>query len=249
MATNTSNSNFVNISLLPAAQIAGNNDLLILQTQNGTQNIQFQDFNVVRTDGAGNATVVGDISGNKAIFTDINAGTLRTTTVYADDTLGVTNSFGYQNRYQVTNGIVVSSDYAIGSPEYNTLYGLYQSLSANSSQAYKKVFQYSGIATISNNAVASSLINVGGFPVNSGGVSVGNLLATSNYSAFFNITPYGELDGTLSVPATVPVLSAFTYYSGTGAGDDYALFCVSLGSPNSTGKAHKLGVSIVYFYN
>jgi hypothetical protein len=249
MATNTSNSNFVNISLLPAAQIAGNNDLLILQTQNGTQNIQFQDFNVVRTDGAGNATVVGDISGNKAIFTDINVGTIRTNTVYADDTLGTNTSFGYQNRYQVTNGIIISSDYAVGSPEYNTLYGLYQSLSANSSQAYKKVFQYSGVATINNGAITSSLINVGGFPVNSGGVSIGNLLATTTYSSYFRFTPYIENDATQSLPTTTPGLSAFTYYSGTGVGDDNILFCVALGSVNGTGRAHKIGVSIVYFYN
>lgn len=249
MATNTTNSNFVNISNLPKAQIANNTDTLILETQNGTQTIEFQNFNVVRTDAAGNATVTGDISGGKADFIEIQADTLRATEIFSSNEQGVSNAYAYQNIFKTTNGIIVSSDYVVGSPEYLTLYNLYVTLSANSSQNFKKVFEYNGTASINNGSIVSSLINVGGFPPNTGGTSVGSLIGnSSNYPSFFTITPY-SLNNSSPVPATVPVLSGFQYFPGSGIGDDYLLFCVGLGSVNSTGSTLQFGVRLVYFYN
>ena len=71
MAIIPTNSNYTNIANLPKAQLAVDSDLLILQTTNGTQTIPFNEFNVVRTDLYGNATVVGDLTGNNAIYTSL----------------------------------------------------------------------------------------------------------------------------------------------------------------------------------
>lgn len=249
MATNSSNSNSVNINSLPQAQIAADADLLILETQNGTQTIPFQNFNVVRTDVAGNATVVGNLTGTSSLFSQVETTTLKVSQVFTDNTLAPDTSFGYQNRFQTTNGIVVSSDYVIGSPEYTTLYNLYQTVSANSSQFYKKVYEYNGIASISNGAVTSALLNVGGFPTDTTGVSVGSLLGNStNYATYFTLTPFQD-KVVSTVPATPVSLSAVNYFPGSGPGDDYLTFVVGLQSANSTGGTIKVGVRVVYFYN
>jgi len=75
MAINSSNSNYVNISNLPQTQLAVGGDLLVLQTEGGTRTIDFGNFNVVRTDAAGNATVVGEMTGSNAFFNNIAAST------------------------------------------------------------------------------------------------------------------------------------------------------------------------------
>jgi len=69
MAITPTNSNTVNIANLPNAQLATPGDYLILQTANGTQVITFQNFNAVKTDIYGNATVIGDLSGGVMYLT------------------------------------------------------------------------------------------------------------------------------------------------------------------------------------
>jgi hypothetical protein len=247
MATNSTNSNYVNISNLPKAQIASDTDLLILETQNGTETIEFQNFNVVRTDIAGNATVIGNLSGNVGDFSEVQTDTLKVDAIISSGTLGSSTGYTYLNKFQTTNGIVVSADYVTGSPEYNALLALYNTLSANSSSAYKKVFEYTGTATIPNGTNISNVINVGGFPKDASGISVGSSIGTSTkYASFFDITPYPNAG---VVPSQVPVLSGFTYYPGTGAGDDYILFSIGQLSNNSSGTSYNYGVRLVYFYN
>jgi hypothetical protein len=249
MATNSSNSNSVNIAGLPTAQIATNTDLFILETQNGTQTIQFQDLNVVKTDATGNATVVGNITGTNAFFSNVETTTLRADQIYSNDQLADSKSFGYYNRFQVTNGIIISSDYTTGSPEYITLLNLYKTLSANSSQNYKKVYEYNGVAVIPATAPVSPLLNIGGFPVNSSGTSIGNSIGNSaSYASYFTLTPFHDGNVSYSASYWTPVLSAFKYYPGTGSGDDYMTFCVGQSAVNNQ-NALRIGVRLLYFYN
>jgi hypothetical protein len=249
MATNSSNSNSISIAGLPAAQIATNTDLFILETQNGTQTIQFQNLNVVKTDAVGNATVVGNITGTGAFFSNIATTTLKANQIYSNDQLADSKSFGYYNRFQVTNGIIISSDYTIGSPEYTTLLNLYKTLSANSSQNYKKVYEYNGVAIIPSTTNVSPLINVGGFPADSSGTSVGRAIGNSaSYASYFTLTPFQDSNTAYSASLWTPVLSAFRYFPGTGTGDDYMTFCVGQSGIN-TQNTLRIGVRLLYFYN
>jgi hypothetical protein len=249
MATNATNSNAINIANLPQTQVAADTDLIVLETQNGTQTIQFQNFNVVRADTAGNATVVGNITGSNAVFTNIRTASLTPDAVYAGNELGITKDYAYQNSFKTTNGIIVSSDYITGSPEYIQLLNLYNTLSANSSQAYKKVYEYTGIAEIPANASSSSIINVGRFPLTSGGTSVGSLIGNSvNYASYFMLTPYSP-SGYATSCTYAPTIGDFSYFPGTGVGDDYMLFLVRLPAINSASLNTRIGVRILYFYN
>ena len=119
MAITTSNSNFVNISNLPQVQEAVNGDLLIIQTENGTQTIDFQNFNVVKTDAAGNATVVGDLTGSRIFIDTLSAaGTVAAYNFRSNNVTGVFNNMGFYNRLTTNGGLVTSADYVLGSPEY-----------------------------------------------------------------------------------------------------------------------------------
>jgi len=249
MATNTSNSNTINIANLPQTQVAADTDLIILETQNGTQTIQFQNFNVVRADTAGNATVVGNITGNNAVFSEIRTASLIPEVVYSGGELGVTKDYTYQNTFKTTNGVIVSSDYVTGSPEYVQLLNLYGTLSANSSQAYKKVFEYTGVANIPANGTVSSTINVGGFPRTSNGTSVGSMIGNSvNYASYFTLTPFAA-NGYAQSCTYAPTIGDFTYYPGTGAGDDYFIFLIRIPAINSASLDTRVGIRILYFYN
>ena len=248
MATTPTNSNGLNIADLPQAQLASDLDLLILETQNGTQTIQFNNFNVVRTDVAGNATVVGDISGNNAIYGDVRTGVLRAGVIYSNNQQGVTKSNAYQNILQTTNGIIVSSDYVIGSPEYIELRNLYNSLSGNSSQDYKKVYEYNGIAEITADQIDSSVINIGQFPRASNGLSVGSLIGNNvNYASFFTLTPFARNGSATS--SVAPALGNFSYNPGSGNGDDFILVNVRLADVNSRTVSTFVGVRLLFFYN
>ena len=248
MATTPTNSNGLNITDLPQAQLASDLDLLILETQNGTQTIQFNNFNVVRTDVAGNATVVGDISGNNAIYGDVRTGVLRSGIIYSNNEQGVTKSNAYQNILKTTNGIIVSSDYVIGSPEYIELRNLYNSLSGNSSQDYKKVYEYNGIAEITADQIDSSIINIGQFPRASNGISVGSLIGNNvNYASFFTLTPFARTGSATS--SVSPALGNFTYNPGSGNGDDFILVNVRLSEVNSRTVSTFIGVRLLFFYN
>jgi hypothetical protein len=250
MATTPTNSNGLNITDLPQAQLASDSDLLILETQNGTQTIPFNNFNVVRTDVAGNATVVGDISGNNAIYGDVRTGVLKAGVIYSNNQQGITKSNAYQNILQTTNGIIVSSDYVIGSPEYIELRNLYNSLSGNSSQDYKKVYEYNGIAEITADQIDSSIINISQFPRASNGISVGSLIGNNlNYASFFTLTPFLRSTPGSAASSVAPALGGFTYNPGTGNGDDFILVSVRLAEVNSRTLSTFVGVRLLFFYN
>lgn len=164
MAINSSNSNFVNIQSLSKSQLALDSDLLILQTQNGTQTITFNDFNVVKTDIDDNAYVLGSLSGHASIFDSVNTGVLSAASFYANGNRGISwganEAVSYTNRMTINNGIILSADYVFGSPEYNALYSLVRSTSTTQNGLFKTVFERTGFATIANGASASNAVDI-----------------------------------------------------------------------------------------
>jgi hypothetical protein len=125
MAINSSNSNFVNISNLPQTQVAVGGDLLVLQTENGTQTIDFGNFNVVRTDVAGNATVVGEITGTNAFFNNVAASTSISAVNFASQgARGFNAVSNFYNRFTVNGGLCTSATYVSnGSPDFVNITG------------------------------------------------------------------------------------------------------------------------------
>jgi hypothetical protein len=151
MAINTSNSNYVNISNLPRVQEALDTDLLILQTENGTQTISFGDLNTVKTDAAGNATVVGGLTGNSAVFSSISAsGYISSVNYYSGNgAKGIYAANGFYNRFTINAGLVTSADINIGSPEYVAITtNILPNLTAWQDTQYRRIIDYTGSATI-----------------------------------------------------------------------------------------------------
>ena len=154
MAINTSNSNYVNISNLPQVQQVFGEDLIIVQTDNGTTTINFEDFNVVKTDAAGNATVVGTISGTKtAQFTTLSASNdVRAVNYYANNVKGYYGANAYYNKFTINGGLITTASYTLGSPEYiNITQTLLPNLTSWQNTQYKRVFDYDGTTTIAIN--------------------------------------------------------------------------------------------------
>jgi hypothetical protein len=131
MATNPTNSTTVSILNLPQAQLAVPSDFLVLQTNNGTQIIGFNNFNVVKTDINGNATVIGDLSGNNAtFFGGVNVISLTASQYYTNGGqkgfTPTTPGIGYYDSFTIANGLIVSAiqtsqDYS-NNPIYTTLF-------------------------------------------------------------------------------------------------------------------------------
>jgi len=161
MAINTSNSNYVNISNLPQAQEAIDTDLIILQTENGTQTITFGDFNVVKTDAAGNATIVGNVTGANATFSTLSASNyIKTLNYYAgNNTKGIYAPNAFYNRFTINAGLITSADINLGSPEYvNITQVVLPSLTGWQDTQYKKIIDI-------NNNSATILANYSYVPV------------------------------------------------------------------------------------
>ena len=145
MATTPTNSTVVSILNLPQASLATPTDFLILQTTNGTQIIPFSNFNVVQTDINGNATIVGNLTGNNAIFNGgINTLALTASNYYSQyGQQGVSQSYGYYDSFTIANGLIVSAtqtgtDYA-NNPIYTTLNAQFTALSASVSTQLQTV--------------------------------------------------------------------------------------------------------------
>lgn len=145
MATTPTNSTTVSLLNLPVATLATSTDYLILQTTNGTQIIPFGNFNVVRTDIYGNATVVGDLTGNNATY----YGGINAVSLTASNFATSNPSFGrvqgwtdyttitgnYYDSFTIVNGLIVSAtptsvDY-YGNPIYTTINSQISAISAS----------------------------------------------------------------------------------------------------------------------
>lgn len=122
MANNASNSNFVNIAQLPTVPELVEGDLLIVQTEFGTNTITFDNLNVVKTDTGKNATIMGTTCAQDIFANSITlAANITANNFCSNGKTGITEVNGYYNKFIYTGGVCVSADYVQGSPEYNDL--------------------------------------------------------------------------------------------------------------------------------
>jgi len=163
MAIYTSNSNSVNISNLPQVQQAVDGDLLVIQTENGTQTIDFTNFNVVKTDAAGNATIIGDLTGNMAFFDGLSAsGVVSSYTYKSNNVDGVFAPVNFYNRFTINGGLLTSASYVQGSPEYNYIVNTFvPSVTSFQNQVYRQIIDLNGIQTV---PAGQSTYAMPGFP-------------------------------------------------------------------------------------
>lgn len=210
MATNPSNSTTVSILNLPQAQLAVPTDYLVLQTTNGTQIIQFQNFNVVQTDINGNATVIGNLSGSNATFVGgINTITLTASQYYTNggqqgwtDTAPLKiGSNNYYDSFTISNGLIVSAtptsvDYT-GNPIYVSLS---TQLTALSTSFSSQLTALSSSLNTQLTAMSSYIITQFASATASYGTQLAALTAYSTgiYDATLTPTIYPNATGSLS---------------------------------------------------
>lgn len=109
MAIIPTSSNTTNIANLPQSQLAVGTDLLILQTSAGTSVITFDNFNAVKTDVYGNATVTGNLTAGNSTFNSVNTVSITAfdyATAYGS---GTTLANDYYDSFTIQNGIVLSA--------------------------------------------------------------------------------------------------------------------------------------------
>jgi len=180
MAINNTNSNFVNIQSLPQTQYALNTDLIILQTENGTETITFDNFNVVKKDLEGNVSIDGVLSGHAVISDSLKTGPITASQYFVNSTQGATRGgFIYSNIFTVANGIVTSADFRIGSPEYTSLVNLVRTVSTIQNGTFKSVIEQNGVFNFQSNASASNIVSI----------SLPAEVGSSIQPWHFNITP------------------------------------------------------------
>lgn len=187
MATNPTNSTTVSILNLPQAQLATPTDFLVLQTTNGTQIISFQNFNVVKTDINGNATVVGDLSGNNAKF----AGGINTISLTASQyyTTGGQQGYtpplpgsNYYDSFTISNGLITSATLTSVDYANNPIYtNLFTQLTGVSARVTKSIFDSNVAGGITIAAYANptySTGNITGIPSNITSLAVTDFIIT-----------------------------------------------------------------------
>lgn len=164
MAINTTNSNYVNISNLPQTQEVLNGDLLIVQTENGTQTIDFENLNVVKTDAAGNATVSGNLTGGNAFLNEVTISTLKGNNFEVNGKEGYTAVKGFYNYFTVDSGLVTSAVQTSPSPEYTSLITYMNALTTWQNTIYKRIVDFNGNATITAGSTFTN-VNIPNFYV------------------------------------------------------------------------------------
>jgi hypothetical protein len=223
MATTPTNSTTVNILNLPQAQLATPTDYLVLQTTNGTQIISFDVFNVVKTDINGNATVIGDLSGNNATFIGgINTITLTASQYFAStgqkgwtDTAPLNvNSNNYYDSFTIANGLIISAtptsvDYR-NNPIYTTLNTQFTALSTS---VATQLTAMSASLNTQLSAVSSALITQFQAATASYGTQLATLTtySTGIYDATLTPTMQPAANGSLS-----GVIVQFVNFFGNG---------------------------------
>jgi len=188
MANDNTNSTTVNILDLPSAQLALGTDKLILQTANGTQIIAFDQFNVVRTDIYGNATVLGSLTGNDATLTTLMLNSLSSDAYSSNGKAGVNSTMSYINRLELTNGIVTSGTYVTGSPEYQALMTTIRATSSTN-----VVYEQAGTAVFQQGTSASNIVSIT-VPSDIGGlIKPYHILLSPYYSSTVSYAAYSYM--------------------------------------------------------
>jgi hypothetical protein len=195
MAINKSNSIYVNIGNLPQAQEAVDGDLVILQTQNGTQTIPFQNFNVVRTDIAGNATVTGDLTGNGFTITSLNSQSISGAAFFSNGVQGTSTPLAptptYNNFFSVVNGLVTSASYVLsGSPDYTSITQIFvPAVTAYQSTVYKRIIDLYSSTQFSNNTPQT--ISIGSFFTNYPDIGNATVIKPSHFTVAADVSLSG----------------------------------------------------------
>lgn len=191
----------VNLSNLPQSEEAQDTDFIILQTINGTQIIPFGNFNVVKTDISGNATVTGNLTGENIIVSNINTQSLSSNSFTINGVPGVTVSNSYYNDFTITNGLVTSARYVSQSdPDYVYLVGTYIPTTLNALiTAYKRVYDSTQTASVASTPATSVNLILNNFFVNYPAI-----VATNLTPANFIITPG---IGNTTVVSTLPYVT------------------------------------------
>jgi hypothetical protein len=122
MAIIPTSSNTTNIVNLPQAQIAVGSDLLILQTDSGTQTVTFDNLNVVKTDVSGNATIVGNLTGNNTYLGNVEVVSISASNYSTVIGPGASYPPDYYDSFTIQNGIILSATLASDNYYNNPVY-------------------------------------------------------------------------------------------------------------------------------
>jgi hypothetical protein len=168
MAINPSNSNAINIVNLPDAQLAVAGDYLILQTDNGTQKINFNDFNVVRTDIFGNATVIGNLTGNDILVDNVVTANLTATNFFTTKGQGINGNNGFYDRFTIQDGLILSANLNTkNNPVYTEITQTFvPATTAQLANIFSRIYDYSNTAVIPTGSNTTSLITINQFFAN-----------------------------------------------------------------------------------
>jgi hypothetical protein len=122
MAINPSNSNAINVASLPQSQLLVSGDLILVQTPNGTQTIDFENLNVVKTDINGNGTVTGSLTCVNTIVGSATFNTLTAASISTGEGIGVDSSNDFYDRFTISKGLVLSaSSNTLNNPVYRQI--------------------------------------------------------------------------------------------------------------------------------
>ena len=205
-SNNSSNSIYVSITRLSQAQELQSGDLIPVATATqGIQTIDFGNLNVVRTDLYGNATVLGDLTGNNMFLTTTQANSMSATSFASQGRLGSNLNTGYYNYFTVNGGIITSGAYvSYGSPDYLNVLTYLNTLTTYQSNFYSLYFDLAG-QVILNSGNTSVLVDNITLPI---GLTYGNF--SSQPWASISLTPYGSIPGLSAAP--------YLYITGVGVG-------------------------------
>jgi hypothetical protein len=112
-----SNTN-VSVNELPRTQLLQDNDLIIVQTENGTQTITFENLNIVKTDLYKNASVQSDLD----VVGDLRASTLFVNHLCANDV----SSESFARILDLRKTFTVSANVSSVAVIYSNFYNLYK---------------------------------------------------------------------------------------------------------------------------
>lgn len=188
MAINPSNSNAINIKSLPKAQLAVNGDNFILDTLNGTQIIDFQNLNVVKTDVSGNASVNGSLSATDTFFATTKVSRVSAVEYSTVGGKGDTVSNGFYDRFTIQSGLILSaaSD-TVNNPVYKTITStVIPSVTASFASSYRRTIDISGTTTFDPGQTLSPYIPISEFFTTYTGIPINTIQA--NPGAYFIIS-------------------------------------------------------------
>lgn len=133
MSTDT---NIININNLPEVFEIVDGSKLIVQNESVTNTIDWVNVGVIKLDDSGSGSIEGSLTAANINVITAEVGTLSADAIYSSGLAGVTVDQNYYNRFIVTNGIVTSADYLVGSTEFESLSTLIEETSANLTQSF-----------------------------------------------------------------------------------------------------------------